>query len=119
MQPKNESLVQVGIAAHVSRRQAIQWVMTAVAASALPGQNALALPVGRTPTPQEEASPHTQPSPADGYGTDPTMTKIHKPGDLWPLTFTAEQLTTATALADVVIPEDALGPAAMPSMFPR
>ncbi|MDB5318954.1 MAG: Tat pathway signal protein [Phycisphaerales bacterium] len=38
--------------------------------------------------------------------------EIHQPGDLWPLTFTAAQRKTATALADVILPKDELGPAA-------
>ncbi len=31
------------------------------------------------------------PSPARGYGTDPDLQKTYRPGDLWPLTFTAQQ----------------------------
>ncbi len=49
---------------------------------------------------------------AKGYGTDPELMKIYKPGDFWPLTFTAEQRKTVVALADVMFPEDHLGPAA-------
>lgn len=53
------------------------------------------------------------PQPAKrGYGTDPNLTKIYSPGDLWPLTLTPEQRRTATALADVIFPADDLGPAA-------
>ena len=92
----------------VSRRQAIQWVMGAVAASSLP---TLAQEVGRTPTPQEQAS--RQPPPTGrGYGVDPDLMTEHKPGDFWPLTFTPAQKKTATVLADTIIPRDRLGPAA-------
>jgi hypothetical protein len=49
---------------------------------------------------------------AKGYGTDPDLMKIYNPGDLWPLTFSAGQRKTATALADVIFPADHLGPAA-------
>ena len=96
--------------AHPSRRQAIQWVLGAVAASTLPAQ-ALAQEVGRTVTPQENASRQPNPN-GKGYGADPDLLKTYKPGDLWPLTFTPSQKKTATALADTIIPKDALGPAA-------
>jgi hypothetical protein len=49
---------------------------------------------------------------AKGYGTDPTLTKLYKPGDVWPLTLNAEQLRTVTALCDLILPADDLGPAA-------
>jgi hypothetical protein len=47
-----------------------------------------------------------------GYGLDPDLVQIHKPGSFWPLTFTADQRKTATALADVILPKDEYGPAA-------
>jgi len=96
--------------AQPSRRQAIQWVLGAVAASALPA-GALAQEVGRTVTPQENAARQNERN-GKGYGTDPDLLKIYKPGDFWPLTFSAEQKKTAAALADTIIPKDALGPAA-------
>ncbi len=49
---------------------------------------------------------------AKGYGTDPAIAKFYEPGDFWPLTFTPAQRATATALADVILPADHLGPAA-------
>lgn len=86
----------------VSRRQAIQWVMAAVAASALPVQSqALARRAAGRAT-----------GPAKPYGVDPDLMKTYEPGDLWPLTFSDAQRQTAAALADVIIPKDALGPAA-------
>ena len=49
---------------------------------------------------------------AKGYGTDPELNKIYSPGDVWPLTMTAKEKRAATALADVILPADDLGPAA-------
>lgn len=49
---------------------------------------------------------------AKGYGMDPDLSKIYKPGDFWPLTLTPTQRTTVTALVDVILPADHLGPAA-------
>ena len=91
--------------ATMSRRQAIQWVMAAVAASALPTSNFAA---GAAPL-SEGSAPL---SPAKGYGGDPDLKKEYNPGAFWPLTFTAAQREAATALADVILPKDHLGPAA-------
>lgn len=49
---------------------------------------------------------------AKGYGTDPNLLKDYQPGDVWPLTFSAEQRKVAAALADAILPEDAHGPSA-------
>ena len=49
---------------------------------------------------------------AKGYGTDPVLSKLYKPGDVWPLTLDAEQRRTVSALCDFIIPADDLGPAA-------
>jgi hypothetical protein len=106
--------VQLGLPARVSRRRAIQWVMAAATASALPTEvptQALAQTVGQSPTPQEHALKQA-PVSAKGYGTDPKLVLVHKPGDLWPLTFTAAQHKTAGELADVILPRDEYGPAA-------
>jgi hypothetical protein len=107
----------------VSRRTAVQWVMAAVAGSALPTrlrgqlagdpQKESGKEVGRTVVPQELAAKQPDPNfKGAGYGTDPKLIKDYKPGELWPLTFNAPQKRTATALADTVIPNDHLGPAA-------
>jgi hypothetical protein len=106
----------------VSRRAAMQWVMGAVAASALPnklrGQTTGAPPMrqsskeeGRAIVSQELAAKQPDPTGA-GYGTDPKLVKDYKPGDVWPLTFNEPQKKTAAALADTIIPKDDLGPAA-------
>jgi hypothetical protein len=84
--------------APMDRRDAIKWMMTAVASTALLDRTAF----GATATPGT----------AKGYGSDPDLLKTYKPGDLWPLTFTADQKATAAALCDVIIPADAKGPSA-------
>jgi hypothetical protein len=49
---------------------------------------------------------------ATGYGTDPDLSKFYQPGDFWPLTLSKAQRETVTALADLILPADHLGPAA-------
>lgn len=98
----------------ITRRQSMQWVMAAVAASALPGKKAFAAgePVDKRVAQQERAGHVPDPSTHKGYGVDPELIKPHKPGDFWPLMFDDAQRKTATALADTIIPQDDLGPAA-------
>ena len=58
----------------------MQWVMGAVAASAfVPG--ATAQEVGRTSAPQELASRQPPPIFPGGYGGDPKMVHVYKPGE--------------------------------------
>lgn len=95
----------------ISRREAIQWVMGAVAASALPAPG-LAQEVGRTPIPQELAAKQPDPLYKGGYGMDPNLPKVYQRGEVWPLTFTESQKKSATALADTILPNDRYGPAA-------
>jgi hypothetical protein len=83
----------------MDRRTALKWLATAAASTALL-DSAL---VGAT-------APAARP--AAGYGSDPDLLRTYKPGDLWPLTFSDAQRTTAAALCDVIIPADAKGPAA-------
>ena len=100
-------------AGRISRRDALRWVMaTTAAAAALPASGGFAQEVGRKTAPQEDAARQPDPVYPGGYGTDPRLMKFYKPGDVWPLTFTAEQHRTASALADVILPADDLGPAA-------
>ena len=49
---------------------------------------------------------------AQGYGTDPDLTRVYRAGELWPLILSAEQRSTAAVLCDLVIPADAHSPAA-------
>jgi len=74
---------------HIDRRTTIKWVL-AVAASA-------SMPVSAA---------------AKGYGTDPDMQRVYAPGELWPLTLTAQLRGTAAALCDVIVPADAHSPSA-------
>ena len=76
----------------MSRRQAMQWVMAAVAASALPRQGfAQAKPESENKSVAKQESAGKQPSPATqglegkGYGLDADLKKNYQPGDLWPL----------------------------------
>jgi len=79
------------------RRTAIKWVLAASAALRLPG---VAFDASAAATA------------AKGYGKDPDLLKKYAAGDLWPLTLTKEQRVTATALCDLIIPEDSQSPAA-------
>ncbi len=96
----------------LSRREAMQWVMGAVAATALPDAVTLAQEVGRTAGPQEKAAQIPTGHVAGGYGTDPILVKNYKPGHFWPLTFDEAQKKTARVLSDVILPNDKYGPAA-------
>ena len=103
----------------VSRREAIQWVMTAVAASTAargfaqqPPPPTQAIEEGRNIIPQESAARVPDPVTGKGYGTDPPLVKAYKPGEVWPLTLTETQQKTTRALADTILPADAYGPAA-------
>lgn len=87
----------------IDRRTTLKWVLAAAAA----------LPVLRTRAFAEATDPaNAQVLAAQGYGTDPDLLRIYEPGDLWPLTFTAEKRRTATALCDVIIPADSESPSA-------
>jgi hypothetical protein len=54
----------------------------------------------------------TQEPSGEGYGSDPNMNKNYEPGDFWPLTLGTKDRKTVTVLADIILPEDDLGPAA-------
>ncbi len=81
----------------LSRREVIKWFIAAGAATQI--------------TPFLSFGQNAAPN-ASGYGTDPKATGIYKPGDFWPLTLTTTQRATVTALADIILPADNLGPAA-------
>ena len=82
----------------ISRREALQWVMTASAALAL--------------SPQSFGADGAVAVTAKPYGTDPLLNHSYKPGELWPLTLSAAQRGTVSALADVILPADDRSPAA-------
>lgn len=89
----------------IDRRVAIKWMLTA--ASSLTA-------LDHTASGAEQAAGSTASATikAKGYGPDPSMVKIYKPGDVWPLTFTDAQRRTAAALCDVIIPADDDSPSA-------
>ena len=89
MEPLNESM-------RVDRRTALKWVLAASAALQLP-----------TSSLAQDASKGVT-----GYGKDPNLLKIHKIGELWPLTLNDSQRATATVLSDLIIPADDQSPAA-------
>ena len=88
----------------MDRRDAIKWMMTALATTALLERDAF----GADAMQAAKAGA----KPGVGYGTDPDILKTYKPGDVWPLTFNDAQRATAAALCDVIIPADSKGPAA-------
>jgi len=75
----------------MDRRTTIKWVLAASAAWPL----------------LREGTGRADPLPAaHGYGTDPNLLKVYKPGELWPLTLSAPQRRLAGILADIIIPDD-------------
>jgi hypothetical protein len=84
----------------IDRRTTIKWVLAASASMPLLEQRA----VGQRAATAQAAS--------KGYGTDPDLTKIYHPGDLWPLILTPAQRRTAGALCDVIMPADSVSPSA-------
>jgi gluconate 2-dehydrogenase subunit 3-like protein len=100
-----------------TRRETMQWVLCAVAATSMPAARGLASQQapkeeGRNILSQEDAARVPDPMTTKGYGTDPQLVKSYKPGEVWPLTFTPRQKKIATALADTILPKDQYGPAA-------
>src|SRR5215212_10211763 len=85
----------------MDRRDAIKWMMTAAASATLLDRDVFAA-----------TATNAKAKTGVGYGTDPDLTKVYRPGELWPLTFTDAQRATAAALCDVIIPADAKGPSA-------
>lgn len=82
----------------IDRRTAIKWVVAAASAAHLPTFTHLAFA--------------NTPAHAQGYGKDPKLIDPYKPGDVWPLTFSAQQRKTAQVLSDLIIPADDVSPAA-------
>lgn len=85
----------------MDRRTTLKWVLAASAAWPTLGRSA---PVGSA------AASHD--APPVGYGTDPDLTRIYAPGELWPLTLTAAQRRLAAILADIILPADDRSPSA-------
>ena len=83
----------------MDRREAVKWMLSAVASAALADHDAF----GQTLDPLVVAK---------GYGLDPNLLKTYKPGDLWPLVLTRTQRRTAAVLCDVIIPAEGGTPSA-------
>jgi hypothetical protein len=83
----------------MDRRTSLKWMM--VVAS---------LPLAEQPARGAEPS-RLLPPPA-GYGTDPNLVKVYRPGEPWPLSFTESQRACAAALCATIIPADAKSPSA-------
>jgi Gluconate 2-dehydrogenase subunit 3 len=79
----------------ITRRESIKWVIAASATASLLSTRG----IGANGA-------------VRGYGQDPKLLEIYKPGDLWPLTFTKDQRRTAAVLCDVIIPADEKSPSA-------
>jgi Gluconate 2-dehydrogenase subunit 3 len=96
----------------MDRRTSIQWVLAASAAWPLGGRSA----ASTQPAPNQPAAagPATavRASTVRGYGTDPNLLEVYRPGQLWPLTFTSAQRRLAGVLSDMIIPADDRSPAA-------
>ena len=80
----------------VDRRTAMKWVAMASA-----------LPWLRRP-----AIGTAAPASGKGYGTDPRLNRVYKPGELWPLTLPPFMRQAAAALCDIIIPADEHSPSA-------
>jgi hypothetical protein len=81
------------------RRTTIKWVIAAAASMPLLKPRVWGQQITAQPT-------------ARGYGTDPDLTKLYHPGDVWALTLSAAERRTAKALCNVVLPDDGRSPSA-------
>jgi hypothetical protein len=85
----------------MDRRTSLKWMLAASAAMPLMTQRGFA----------QSSTVLAQPKPADALGFA-NLIKTYRPGDVWPLTFTAEQRREAAALCDLIIPADEVSPSA-------
>ena len=79
----------------MDRRQAIKWMLAASATLSMLDARSFSAVAGKA-----------------GYGTDPNLLEVYKPGDFWPLTFSSQQHRTVTALCNVILPADEKSPSA-------
>lgn len=87
----------------MDRRRAVQWMLAALTAT-----TALGAP-GHSQAAGQASRYAVVPN---GYGTDPDLTKVYKPGDLWPLTLSQTQLIQTAVLCDLLFPADETSPSA-------
>ena len=100
----------------MDRRRSIQWVLAALGTGGL-GLRTAAAGSGSsegTATGMAGAAPQRlAPLPkGPGYGTDPDLLRDYRPGDLWPLSFSAAHKRTAAAVCDLILPADERSPSA-------
>jgi hypothetical protein len=81
----------------MDRRTTLKWVLAASASWPLLGGSRVR--AYSTPTQL-------------GYGTDPDLAINYHPGELWPLTLTADERRLAASLSDLIIPADDRSPSA-------
>ena len=100
----------------MDRRTTLKWVLAA--AGTLSGPQAFVPAWAEGADAQHQAPKRPPPpdlhdlAPGKGYGTDPDLIKVYKPGELWPLTLTGSQRDTARVLCDLIIPADPSSPSA-------
>jgi hypothetical protein len=93
----------------MDRRTSLKWMLAASTAMPLMTQRVFA----QSSTVLAQPNATDAPGFAGGYGTDPDLVKIYHPGNVWPLTFTAEQRRQAAVLCDLIIPADEVSPGAL------
>jgi hypothetical protein len=79
------------------RRTTIKWMLAAAASMPLLNQRSWS----------QEVTAHGA---FRGYGSDPDLIKLYRPGDVWPLTLSQAQRRTAAALCNVILPDDGRSP---------
>ena len=79
------------------RRTTMKWMLAAAASMPLLNRHSWSQEVTALPA-------------FRGYGTDPDLTKLYRPGDVWPLTLSQAQRRTAASLCNVIIPDDGRSP---------
>jgi hypothetical protein len=93
----------------MDRRTTLKWVLAVAGTMAGPQASHAHAPSD----PDKPVIPNIPDLPVKkGYGTDPDLSQVHKPGDLWPLTLTGPQRETARVLSDLIIPADSMSPSA-------
>ncbi len=88
----------------MDRRTTIKWMFAA--AASVPQLQGLSYGATGDPLAREVAAGQA------GYGTDPDLVKVWKPGGPWPLTLSEPARRTVAALCDLIIPADDASPAA-------
>jgi hypothetical protein len=87
----------------MDRRTAMQWMLAATAATTASSSCETSLSAAET-----ASTPIT----TKGYGRDPVMVQIYKPGDVWTLTLTEAQRRITKSLCDIIVPANQGAPSA-------